>query len=95
MAMTEAEAKTKWCPNARAAVYAGAAAATVNRYPDPRTIEDLCRCIGSRCMFWRWDSGSSARARAAAVAQRPTEKAAAMSADATPTEGYCGQAGPA
>ena len=54
---TEAEARNKWCPEARIAEvrlaqqqgYTDATrhvAATVNR-PD-------CNCIGRACMHWRW-----------------------------------------
>lgn len=92
MAMTEAEAKTKWCPNARIAVHAGSGGATCNRHPQDSVAEDtLCRA--SACMFWRWDAGSSERARAPAVL--PSQRAALSALSAVPTEGYCGQAGPA
>ena len=53
--MTEAEAKTKWCPHA------------VASHTDPRGASGYARdelglpadtfihaCIGSRCMAWRW-----------------------------------------
>lgn len=64
-AMTEDEAKTKWCPFAR--VDSGFAGAGVcNRYPmrDPEgcdtsrervMVNDTVRCIASSCMAWRWD----------------------------------------
>ena len=61
-AMTEDEAKTKWCPFARARdqgfVGTGNAiiAAAINRVPDKeKTYEELLGCVGSRCMAWRWD----------------------------------------
>lgn len=98
MAMTEAEARTKWCPNTRKVVSLDNAdrqpmqISSANRTRDDQPI---CVCIASRCMFWRWDGGSSPRARAGAVAQKPSDKAAAMALDGAPTEGYCGQAGPA
>lgn len=92
MAMTEAEAKTKWCPNSRIAVYAGAGGAACNRHPQESVEEDtLCRA--SACMFWRWDAGSSDRARAWDAATLPSQKAALADLSSDPTEGYCGQAG--
>jgi hypothetical protein len=52
--MTEAEAKTKWCPMVRAGMYGERHAAmnmvAVNR--DPRA-NDLALCIGSQCMMWQ------------------------------------------
>jgi len=46
--MTEDEAKTKWCPNARSARPGGN-----NRHSDGNGRFD-CLCIGSGCMAWRW-----------------------------------------
>ena len=43
--MTEAEAKTKWCPLAFAVKAGGYA--TMNG----------SHCIGSACMMWRWKAG--------------------------------------
>lgn len=37
---TEAEARDKWCPMVRTGLTAGMAVET--------------RCIGSKCMMWRW-----------------------------------------
>jgi hypothetical protein len=92
MAMTEAEAKTKWCPNSRIAVYAGSGGAACNRHPQESVEEDtMCRASG--CMFWRWDAGSSPRARAPHTL--PSQRAALAELSPDPTEGYCGQAGPA
>ena len=52
--MTEEEAKTKWCPFARAQTADTDAAPAVNR--TLRGGIDLgCHCIGSACMAWRWD----------------------------------------
>jgi hypothetical protein len=45
--MTEDEAKTKWCPQARDSETAGNRSAALPsdiRFP----------CIGSACMAWRW-----------------------------------------
>ena len=47
--MTEEEAKTKWCPQARQSsdsIY------TYNR-GDDGTGSHSCRCLGSACMAWR------------------------------------------
>lgn len=45
--MTEAEAKTKWCPFARLSEMGG----TYNRCGPSANLE----CIGSACMAWRKD----------------------------------------
>jgi hypothetical protein len=59
--ITEAEAKTKWCPFAR---YAFTDVGGVNRWKqsapenEPHALNPVpCRCIGSECMMWRWDTG--------------------------------------
>lgn len=53
MLLTEEEAKTKWCPEVRTGVHAGASAVAVNRsYVD---VTEETRCIGSACMAWRWE----------------------------------------
>lgn len=46
--MTEAQAKTKWCPHAR--VRDAGVPAAVNRLSN-RAEE--CLCVGSECMVWR------------------------------------------
>lgn len=62
--MTEEEAKTKWCPEARVAMiqHRGRVSVSSNRdislfVPtnsfDPNT--DITKCIASACMCWRWD----------------------------------------
>jgi hypothetical protein len=86
--MSEDEAKTKWCPFARAAlgweVRAGqdeTLAATVNRGSG---ISDPCRCIASECMAWRW---TLEREEFATI---DTPKRLAST-----TDGHCGLAGPA
>jgi hypothetical protein len=50
--MTEAEAKTKWCPMAR--VIWGQAA--VNRELFDGSAPTTCLCLASQCMAWRWDT---------------------------------------
>lgn len=57
--MTEEEAKTKWCPFARAVTANGDAA--FNRVVDPKSVSasglqnalEATRCVGSACMAWR------------------------------------------
>ena len=56
--MTEAEAKTKWCPFARAEIKNGGSA--VNRSATmgngwPGDIEHTTRCLGSGCMAWQYN----------------------------------------
>lgn len=78
--MTEAEAKTKWCPFSRCLTGDDTGGAvTVNRPFLPEIFGDGSKlvgnnCIGSRCMAWRWhlDSGGWER---------------------EPPDGYCGLAG--
>jgi len=62
--LTEHDARTKWCPFARVALHAGDGGASANRHPSDGStspsfrpvIEEETRCIGSRCMAWRWHS---------------------------------------
>lgn len=49
--MTEDEAKTKWCPEARAPLLGQGGNVPINR---PERCDS--RCIGSECMAWRRDS---------------------------------------
>jgi hypothetical protein len=54
--MTEAEAKKKWCPHARAKADQDLDCA-VNRAghgPDPE-----CICLASACMAWRWGEAAA------------------------------------
>lgn len=57
MMITEAEAKTKWCPLARASSSRDETGASVNRGyggTDKGTVPDIdCMCIASACMAWR------------------------------------------
>lgn len=92
MTMTEAEAKTKWCPNVRIAVHAGHGGAACNRHPEGSVKEDTL-CIASACMFWRWDVDSSPAMEALAKARMQSEMTQARAMSYVPTRGYCGQAG--
>lgn len=65
MMLTEAEAKTKWCPMAR--IISGSVDQGVSDYdtrqPTLNVIVDpengnrnyIGRCAGSVCMMWRWN----------------------------------------
>ena len=51
--MTEDEAKTKWCPHARASNAYAELGTSVNRGSKGDADKD-CLCLGSICMAWRW-----------------------------------------
>ena len=64
--MTEAEAKTKWCPFARVPDMAGTASLTatnrhagkkIGRNGKPRILRSSSMCIANQCMAWRWGKG--------------------------------------
>lgn len=50
-ALTEDEAKTKWCPFVRLSEMGG----TFNRISPAANL----KCIASACMAWRWQSSAS------------------------------------
>ncbi|WP_454021255.1 hypothetical protein [Azospirillum sp. Marseille-Q6669] len=52
MMMTEEEARTKWCPHARASDQADPPS-SVNRVRTNKPDGD-CLCVASGCMAWRW-----------------------------------------
>lgn len=59
MRMTEAEAKTKWCPMARVLVSDSAGTGTANRLPlmqcgpnGEYRPDTSANCLGSACMVW-------------------------------------------
>lgn len=55
--MTEAEARKKWCPFARALFQFEGSAVTINRLY--RKADEHCLCIASDCMAWsEAESGS-------------------------------------
>ena len=49
--MTEAEAKTKWCPFVRFSSFD----ASINRRLSEPHIHQCTLCIASDCMAWRWE----------------------------------------
>ena len=51
--MTEADAKTKWCPMSRSLFYNGDIVTSANRGEDG-TTHKADKCLGSGCMAWRW-----------------------------------------
>lgn len=55
MILTEEEAKTKWCPEARCGNASGA-----NRSGPQHDFAATPFCIGSACMAWRWNGESPA-----------------------------------
>ena len=60
--MTEAEAKTKWCPQARVLMLASNIPA--NRiapiyHDDPQRPAHGSFCLASGCMMWRWSGTAS------------------------------------
>lgn len=96
--MTEDEAKTKWCPFARVQCEDNRAA--FNRLIGAKEATDefrtnfetiLSRCIGSKCMAWRWEPPIGDK-RDIRLTKRPGEEP--KFEDMTPpTHGYCGLAG--
>lgn len=49
--MTEDEAKTKWCPFARALIWT--TGPSLNRYDGDENLERETCCLASACMAWR------------------------------------------
>lgn len=77
--MTEAEAKTKWCPMVRYSVFDYESRSEViatNRQKD--NVDG--NCIGSACMMWRWHLGDDPESRS-------------KGGICLPPTGYCGLAG--
>lgn len=82
MILTEDEAKTKWCPEARVFKSAGAPmnrSAAANRWTDDGEAPVKCVCVGSDCMAWRTFQGI-----------RPADQKIIEPRDGY---GYCGKAG--
>jgi hypothetical protein len=52
MALTETQAKTKWCPQAMVSTGEG----SCNRFPGSSSdIPSGTRCMGSSCALWEWN----------------------------------------
>jgi hypothetical protein len=54
MLTSEDQAKDKWCPMVRTAIYAGDNGVAINHHVDEKTYVEETRCKGSACMMWRW-----------------------------------------
>lgn len=85
---TEEEAGTKWCQESRTVQTDGvSSSAPRNRVANTVTMETEAdhlfgaRCIGSRCMSWRW------------VDKAGTNEAGEPNYYAGHWKGYCGKAG--
>lgn len=54
-ALTEAEARTKWCPETRvAAMSDNGMGFCPNRSGPSFSLQGMDRCQASDCMMWRW-----------------------------------------
>lgn len=83
--MTEDEAKTKWCPFARAQTADTETAPAVNR--TLQGAPDIgCHCIGSACMAWRDTTFTDS------VYTEPSSSDPGVRYEKKPG-GYCGLAG--
>lgn len=51
--MTEDDARTKWCPQARVLSHGQTGRAGFNRHLNG-DIATAGNCLGSGCMMWRW-----------------------------------------
>lgn len=97
MMMTEAEAKTKWCPRFQVAVARDVDGTEYASNRDAVSIEGRTdACIGSACMAWRWDRTAIKRSdmSAADQATAPQGGDPDLTFTATRTFGHCGMAGP-
>jgi hypothetical protein len=58
--LTEAEAKTKWCPFARVGGGQGMDGSSYNRieHHGGDISHTVATCLGSACMAWRWQAGT-------------------------------------
>jgi hypothetical protein len=69
MALTEKQAKRKWCPFTRVIHTAGDVPLPANRFSDGQRAT-ATRCIASDCMMWRW-TGSAPERGYCGLAGRP------------------------
>lgn len=99
MILTEVEAKQRWCPYAfpatrepeeRRGFFAGVRSLAINRYEAGEPIH-ACRCIGSKCMAWRWALVEIDFATKGPVTQGTP--LGMVSYERSTTRGYCGLAG--
>lgn len=90
MLTTKAEARRKWCPEARSmydhCTEEGQYSPAYNRI-NSRSSVDIpspvsCRCIASDCMMWRWHEASSTVSNPADREERNKSR-----------RGFCGKAG--
>jgi hypothetical protein len=89
--MTEAEAKTKWCPFARSEI-SGMIANRPMNYSSGNSNSDRV-CIGSSCMAWRWDGQSEYRHPKGPEFLRYCQGTPEDVGATFHREGYCGLAG--
>lgn len=56
MIVTEEQARTMWCPHARAAnsIEPEAGNVSVNRVFEKGAADRDCLCLANMCMAWRW-----------------------------------------
>lgn len=96
--MTEAEAKTKWCPFAYVPII-GVQGKTVavNRMPGnmrDNDFHDGSRCMGSACMAWRFVPGPMPQVQDGGAVLKPSGAVVRPMKDAPERRnGYCGLAG--
>lgn len=103
MAMTEEEAKTKWCPFVRITPESEGFHPTSNREQPMLKTNDagvISMCIGSHCMAWRWSRRGMVEVPEKtfgpeAKSIMSASDAALLKQDGTPVPdlGYCGLAG--
>jgi hypothetical protein len=103
MLLTEEEAKTKWCPNARES--GGDTGTFWNKprkliaklfgidYAEQEATDRGCLCIASACMAWRWAEEKNAEAVAEFEALCPTGASMGCEVTGPSPVGYCGIAG--
>ena len=93
MLLTEAEARTKWCPHTRG-IYSGSAFNRLGELSPGNPAElnpEVCRCIASDCMAWRWGEWAPTDVHTITEDGRPM--VVQVEDRARPTRGYCGLAG--
>lgn len=92
-AMTEAEAKTKWCP--MAVTWPHYKTRPINREAQG-FVPNECLCVGSACMMWRWFERPEFVWDRASIDMSDPEKIVSTQEkkkNTDPPIGYCGLAG--